>query len=180
MKKAIMLLFLAILSLTLVGCGAKDNQNGVGNKADLFPGFATVDMDGNPAADQIFAGHQLTLVNIWGTYCDPCKAELPALQQLYQEVKENDIAIVGIIVDGVDNNQAAQGLIEEHGITYLNLLPDDSLKKNLFPRLAGVPTSIFVNNKGEIVGDLVVGARTSKQFKEMIDNRLATQKDAAK
>lgn len=173
MKKIAMLLFLALLGLTIAGCVAKEGKTEVENQANLFPSFATVDINDRPVTDQIFTEHRLTLVNIWGTYCEACREELPALQQLDQQMKENDISVMGIIVDGEENNTAALRLLTEHGITYLNIIPNDSLKKNLFPRLPGVPTSIFVNNKGEIIGDLVVGARTGEQYAEMINKRLA-------
>lgn len=176
MKRIVVLLLIAVLSAVIVGCGAGTDQEEAENAANAypkFPRFETVDMTDRPVTDQVFAEHKLTMVNVWATYCDPCKEELPDLQALYKEMEAKDVNVIGIVVDGEQNNAVALQMIKDFGITYANLMPTDSLKKNLFPRLPGVPTSFFVNNKGEIVGDMVVGARTCAQYKAMIDQVLS-------
>jgi thiol-disulfide isomerase/thioredoxin len=181
MKKIAILLLIAMLGFVAVGCGGEpnkeetDNAENATNTSPMFPSFETVDLDDQPVTDRVFAEHQLTLVNIWGTYCDPCREELPALQALYQEMAAKNVNVIGIVVDGEENDLVALQMIKEYGITYANLMPSDNLKKNLFTRLPGVPTSFFVNDKGEVVGDMVVGARTGAQYKAMIDQLLPQQ-----
>ncbi|RKD24533.1 hypothetical protein BEP19_09120 [Ammoniphilus oxalaticus] len=173
MKKMGMFFLFVILCLTAVGCGSNADEDPTGNASDLFPRFETVDIDDQPVTDDIFAEHTLTLVNVWGTYCEPCKDELPALQKLSQEVEELNVGVVGLVSDGIGNNTIALRMLQEYGVTYLNIVPSDELNKQLISRLPGIPSSLFVNSKGEIVGDLVVGARAQEQFREMINQQLA-------
>lgn len=47
--------------------------------ANKFPAFTTTDLNGNAVTEEIFLGKALTVVNIWGTFCDPCVNEMPLL-----------------------------------------------------------------------------------------------------
>ena len=138
--------------------------------------FETTDLDGNviKSAD-LFKGHRLTMVNIWGTFCGPCIDEMPELEKLNHRLKQKDCAIVGIVcdVESPEDSEtigAAKSLIDEIGVKYTNLIPwEDSF--DLFPA-EYVPTSYFVDEKGQIVGEAAVGARSADNYEELIDELL--------
>ena len=59
-----------------------------------------MDLDGNPVDPaEIFAQHQVTMVNIWATYCGYCITEFPELEQLNLEMAKQDCAIIGVCTD---------------------------------------------------------------------------------
>ena len=150
-------------------------QKGVDSAAAVIS-FETTDLDGNvvKSAD-LFKEHRLTMVNIWGTFCGPCIDEMPELEKLNYRLKQKDCAIVGIVcdVESPEDSEtigAAKSLIDEIGVKYTNLIPwEDSF--DLFPA-EYVPTSYFVDEKGQIVGEAAVGARSADNYEELIDELL--------
>ena len=150
-------------------------QKGADSAASAIS-FETTDLDGNvvKSAD-LFKGHRLTMVNIWGTFCGPCIDEMPELEKLNYCLKQKDCAIVGIVcdVESPEDSEtigAAKSLIDEIGVKYTNLIPwEDTF--NLFPA-EYVPTSYFVDEKGQIVGEAAVGARSADNYEELIDELL--------
>ena len=129
-------------------------------KKEKFPEFKTTDINGNEVTEKIFADKDITMVNVWGTFCGPCINEMPELQKIYESLPEN-ANLIGIVADvpegmkdGIDNIKYIE---EQTGVKYTNLLLDDSLMNftRIFP---GVPATIFVDKNGNIIGDLVMGA----------------------
>ena len=121
--------------------------------------FETVDIFGNPvSSEDLFGEHQVTMLNIWTSWCGPCLRELPELEALNQEFAEKDCAIVGLLYDGVDEAaiQEAKEILNETGVTYTVILPWEGIT-DVFA-IQAVPTSIFVDQEGNVVGDPVVGA----------------------
>jgi thiol-disulfide isomerase/thioredoxin len=80
-------------SITLITRGAANTGS--------FPGFATSDLEGNPADNTSFAGYKLTMVNIWGTFCGPCIAKMPDLESLSKSMPEST-RLIGLITDALD------------------------------------------------------------------------------
>ena len=121
--------------------------------------FTTTDLDGNPIASaDLFAQSEITVVNIWTSWCGPCIRELPELQELYTRLLEEGCSIVGMLAD--DDLDTAQQLIADNGVTYPILLAPDTL--NEFIRLEAVPTTLFIGRDGTVLAAPVVGAYIEK------------------
>jgi len=136
--------------------------------------FKTKDFQGNNIDTSIFQDYKLTMVNIWGTGCNPCIREMPELEELYQEMKDNGVNIVGLVTDG-DNEKKKDNIekiIDMTGVTYSNIIPDDVLKKGLLSNVIGYPTTIFFDSKGNVVGKEIVGAGSKDYYKQAIEERL--------
>lgn len=157
---------------------------------DLFRSFELKDVDGNPVTQDVFKDHDLTLVNIWATFCGPCLQEMPDLGKLNQEYQEagKSFQIVGLVADGfsVEDNgkliqrdeemvEKAKELIAQTGADYLHIVPDGSFAYSLLMsgEAQSVPTSVFVDSEGNIVGRTVMGARAADNWRTIIDERLA-------
>ncbi|MBU5438846.1 TlpA family protein disulfide reductase [Tissierella sp. MSJ-40] len=130
--------------------------------------FSLKDLEGNDVTDAIFKDNKLTMINIWGTFCGPCKREMPDLQALYEELKDEQISIIGIISDtpNPENEDAARQIIESSGVKFINLIPDDNIKNNLLTSISGVPTSFFVDSNGKIVGEVITGSISKEEYQE--------------
>jgi thiol-disulfide isomerase/thioredoxin len=130
--------------------------------------FNLKDLEGNDVTDAIFKDNKLTMVNIWGTFCGPCKREMPDLQALYEELKDEQISIIGIISDtpSPENEDAARQIIKTSGVKFINLIPDDTIKNNLLTSISGVPTSFFVDSNGRIVGEVITGSMSKEEYQE--------------
>ena len=138
--------------------------------------FGTVDLAGNPVnSAELFSQYELTMVNLWGTFCGPCKQEMPGLETLYQAMKERNIAVIGVVVDiaGPDDRELieeAEEIAARTGVTYPNLLPWDGIDTSM-PSMY-IPTTYFVDPEGHIVGEAAVGARGPEAYESLIEEAL--------
>ena len=138
--------------------------------------FETTDLEGNPVSSaDIFSQHKLTMVNVWGTFCGPCIGEMPDLEVLNGRLAEKDCAIIGLVCDvrgpnDTDTIEAAKEIVAETGVTYLNLLPFSEMNR-IFPAMY-IPTTYFVDENGQIVGEEAVGARGADDYEALVDKLL--------
>ncbi len=144
--------------------------------------FETTDLDGNPVrSEELFAQHKVTMLNIWATWCGPCKGELRELGEINRRVQEKNGAIIGILSDADDAETIALGqeLLAENGADYLNLTLPAAL--NELGIIGGYPTSIFVDSNGVILAPPINGAVVSlyeTRFGELLAGKQPTAADA--
>lgn len=121
--------------------------------------FVTKTLDGTITdSAEIFAGHKVTMINLWTTWCSPCKKELPDLQKLSREFEKQGCQIIGICCDAVDKDVMAEAakILKKAGVTYTNYAAFDELEDIFIFR--GYPSSFFVDSEGKIL-TLPVGLR---------------------
>ncbi len=136
--------------------------------------FDAKTLDGDRITDDIFKENKLTMVNIWATYCTPCIAEMPDLQELYEELKADKVGLIAIVSDtpDPDNEALAKNILSTKGVKFKNIIPDEQINESILKDLSGVPTSFFVDENGNIIGDFIVGSKTKAEFKKEIELRL--------
>ena len=132
--------------------------------------FETLDVHGNPVkSPEIFSGHKATMMNIWATTCTACISEMPELMRLNKEFEEKGGQIVGLVFDAAEDDLIAEAkeIAAELEIDFLTLLPNDYLRKT-FDAMS-YPTTYFLNEKGEIMGDPLMGAKISAYQQRMAE-----------
>lgn len=139
-----------------------------------IPAFETVDLDGNTVTNNLFAGKDVTVINVWGTFCGPCINEMPELAAWAGELPDN-VQLVGLVgdVSGPDDSEhlsLAQLICEKAGVTYTNIIPDDSLREFL-SGLIGYPTTFLVDGNGNLIGDPIIGAAPD-EYKKAVEKAL--------
>ena len=141
------------------------------SEGEMFPTFATKDMQGNDVTNDIFADKDLTIVNFWAITCGPCISELPELGEWARELPEN-VQIIGVLTDVTagDAKKAAkvENIMSKAKAEFINLGADEVLYDYFSRRITGTPTTVLVNSCGEIVGDAIVGAYIEK-YKEAVE-----------
>ena len=150
----------------LVGCGSGVAEQPMAKVAaqqgqEDFPSFRAVDLQGNEVTKEIFAQKKITVINIWGTFCPPCIGEMPELGDWARNMPA-DAQLIGIVCDVMDRQDAgsigtAKKILGEAGAEFVNLVPDEAIMEYL-EGVEAVPTTIFVNSEGKVVGSPVVGA----------------------
>lgn len=137
--------------------------------------FTTTDLYGNTVTQEIFAQSDLTVVNVWATYCGPCINEMPYLGELAEEYDSSKVQIVGIPTDVYNQEYLdyALSLVNETGADYTHLLMSEELYNWGLTEIQYVPTTFFVNSEGEIL-DSVVGSMSKEDWKTLIDEKLAS------
>lgn len=152
--------------------------------ADNVGTFETTDIDGNTYTEKVFSDYDLTLVNAFTTWCSPCVNEMPELEKLYQEMKDQGVGVVGMVLDSVSEDgtpddsivQKAQLLKEKTSVTYPLLIPDKVFLNGRISGLQSFPESFFVDKDGNIVGDPIMGSNTFDGWKEAVEKQLAALK----
>ena len=138
-----------------------------------MPEFSTTDMDGNKVTNNIFADYDLTVVNFWATYCNPCIDELPELAEWKKELPDN-VNLIGLLVDvdekGSDQYKLAEKIIKETGADYQHLLATEEFD-DMISDLVGVPTTFFVDSTGKIIGEPFAGADVDA-YKQTVEDYL--------
>ena len=134
--------------------------------------FETTDFEGNAVSSKdIFAKNKYTMVNIWASWCGPCIQELPELEEINKEFEAKGCGIVGLLTDGTDPSGLADAkeIIADAGVTYLNVIDSTGIANML--GITGVPTSVFVDSNGQIVGKSIVGANP-EAYRTVMDGLL--------
>lgn len=136
--------------------------------------FATKTLADQEINSSIFKDNKLTMINIWATFCEPCIAEMPDLQKLSEEVKSEKVNVLGVVSDtpDADTEELAKTILAKKGVKYTNIIPDEQIVNNLLNNISAVPTTLFVDSEGNIVGDLVIGSRSKEEYKNEIQARL--------
>lgn len=148
--------------------------------AASFGDFSTTDIYGETFTQELFQNYDLTMVNIWGTFCGPCIDEMPDLGEIAKEYSEKGVQIVGIVVDVTDSSgnivdsqvELAKELVEKTGAGYTHLLPSLELIKTRLAKVAAIPHTIFVDKNGFLVGKSLTGSKSKQEWIKTIEEYL--------
>ena len=121
---------------------------------DLANTGATLDL-----AD--YAG-QVVVLNVWGSWCGPCRAEMPDLQELHRSFQSKGVTVLG--VDVRDDRQAAQDFVADRSITYPNIFDQPGralLALSGFPRNT-VPSTVVFDRRHRVAAVFLRAIRLSE------------------
>jgi len=119
------------------------------------PNFTLPGLDGKMVSLSNYQGH-VVLVNIWATWCPPCVDEMPSMERLYQELKDENFEIVAISIDAM-GAEAVAPFMEKNKLNFAALLDPEGTIKSVY-QITGVPESFIVNKKGILV-EKIIGPR---------------------
>lgn len=91
---------------------------------------------------------QVVLINFWATWCGPCEAEMPLLEDRYTTYKDSGFTVLAVNVD--EDVEVIQPFVDEYALTFPILLDPGSVVHDLY-RVRGYPTSLFVDREGNII-----------------------------
>ncbi|HAY20573.1 MAG TPA: alkyl hydroperoxide reductase [Desulfobacterales bacterium] len=156
-------LLAVIASLVMIICltgGSPAAEIGKGAQA---PEFALVDTTGKTISLSQMQG-KVVVVNFFTIWCQPCRAEMPELNAIYNENKDKGLQMVGVCLN-VDPNQL-RFFAKQMNLDYPILVGTDKVNKD-YGEIVGVPTTFVINKQGKIA-DKIVGARTKAEFLQVI------------
>ena len=135
--------------------------------------FTTKDFDGNTVtSEEIFSNFEVTMINVWATWCGFCVGELEELEKIDKNLQAKNCAIVGMCGDATDEAKIkeAKEILEAYGVTYYNICPFDDWGETF--EMSGWPSSFFVGKDGKMVAPAIYGAKVDK-YEATIDDVLA-------
>ena len=136
--KKVLSIIIALMMLMMVSASAAE----VG-----LTDFITTDVEGNTVTQEIFADYDLTMVNIWATWCGYCVEEMPELAKLKNMLPEN-VNIITICDDASYEPELTQQILKESGANFQTLQTTDEMYTQLLAYVYAFPTTFFVNSEG--------------------------------
>ncbi|WP_396331572.1 TlpA family protein disulfide reductase [Burkholderia anthina] len=133
------------------------------------PPFAAMQLealDATPVLPQRYAGKPV-VVNLWATWCAPCRREMPILEQAQHD--HPDITV--LMLNQGENAQAVRAFLEQQGLRFDNVLLDPSLHAMHAYGSRGLPTTLFFNANGELV-ESHMGEITAARLKDALAQRV--------
>lgn len=161
-------LSLLVAAAVLVGCcgpGAEPTPPGEvvpGADRAAAPAFADERLGGGRLESGSLSG-QVVVVNSWGSWCSPCRDEVPELQALSERTRADGVAVVGVVVE--DQEQLARAFLDDAGVTHPSLSDADGEVSAAFADLPirATPSTVLVDREGRVAA-VHVGAVSAEDL----------------
>lgn len=114
-----------------------------------LPVMTLAKLDGTSSDLRPEAG-RVMLVNLWATWCGPCRAEIPDLEAVHNQYKGQNFEVIGISVDTSGTEQSVRDFVAEQKMTYPVLLDPEGKSIEVF-KTSVIPTSVLVDRSGKVV-----------------------------
>ena len=155
------ILFIFILFLGAAWTFASRDPSAAGTSAAISapqqgfeaPDFTLQNLDGEQVSLSGLRG-QAVLVNFWATWCPPCKAEMPAIQKVYDEYKAQGFTVLAVNMTFQDTGDIP-GFLAEYGLDFPVLLENSGQVAKTY-LIRSLPTSFFIDREG-VIQEVVVG-----------------------
>ncbi len=160
---------------TLLGAGIAFNSDlkpvTVASKA---PDFRALDLATGDTVTLADYKGEVVLLNIWATWCAPCRAEMPSLERLHQEMKDRGLHIVAVSID--NDRDAVTDFVKEFGLTF-QILHDPTGRIETTYQTTGVPESFIIDRHGIIVKKLLSAVEWDQPEQKLIWDRLLSERN---
>lgn len=174
MKKNIGILIVLVLVITMIGTYIKKeldadkqiSKEALGKevaldgtvgleKGNIAPDFTLYNLDGKPITLSELKGKRVVL-NFWATWCPPCEAEMPHMQEYYEKYKKEDnVEIVGVnLTFERETVERVEQFLESYKITFPILLEPDATVASLY-KIITIPSTFMIDTEGRIQKQIV-------------------------
>lgn len=113
---------------------------------------------------------EIVVLNVWASWCAPCRAEAPVLEAVWQDVQDDGVQFVGL--DTRDTDEAALAFLEAYGVTYPNVIDADGRLQLLFSDTLppqAIPSTLVVDREGRVAGR-IIGRVTEATLTALIED----------
>jgi len=135
------------------------------------PAFTLTDLEGRKVSLSDFKGHPL-VVNFWGTYCAPCKLEMPWLEEFSQKYASDGLKVVGVTYDAEVGKETISKDAQKLGVTYPILLSDSKAEKDYLNDSEVLPMSFYVDRGGKVI-EVTAGLGPKDELEAMVKKTIA-------
>lgn len=181
LKKAVLVFVLIFLAACQAEKPAVTTTTGplIGTRpGNLAPDFKLEDPEGNSVKLSDFRG-KAVLLNFWGIWCHFCREEMPLLEIIYQDYKDQGFVILAVnfYQDRGESEAVIQKFMEENGYTFPVLLDPFSLVWDRYNLNDAVPLTYIIDSEG-IIQKIIPGSRdwTSFKYRQIIEGLLPKRK----
>lgn len=137
-------------------------------KGDMAPDFTLTTLDGKKVQLSELKGKKV-IVNFWATWCPPCKAEMPHMQNFYEDFSdEENVEILAVNLTSEDKEESVQNFVQDYGLTFPIPLDSEGVVGETFQAIT-IPTSYMIDTKGRIQNK-IVGPMDENMIKDFVTN----------
>jgi peroxiredoxin len=158
-----------LLGLGIFQCGQSPSEYGrTSQEAPLAPSFVLPDGMGREVKFSEFQGH-VVLLNFWATWCEPCRMEVPHLNELYAKYAKEGLVVIGISLD-YGKPEVVREFLQKKKIAFVVLMGNQEVV-GAYGRLPGlgsmqgIPTTYLIDRRGRVVQKFV-GFTSKKRLEE--------------
>ena len=159
-------MILVLLALALcIGVASAENTSALGRP---FPDFTVTDTDGTQfALSEMLKSHEAVLINIWASWCPPCEAEFPYLEEAYRLYGDR-VAFIALSCEAADTVDVIGEYRAGHGITF-PMGRDEEQALSSYLMVTGIPTTVVVDRFGNAACMHVGSFRDSGEVSRVIE-----------
>jgi thiol-disulfide isomerase/thioredoxin len=140
-------------------------------KGKAAPAFTLEDLSGKKVSLSDFKGRPL-VVNFWGTYCAPCKIEMPWLEEFEKKYAGSGFEVLGVTYDAEVGKETITKNVQRLGVTYPILMSDAQMEKSYLSDSEVLPMSFYVDRAGKVV-DVTAGLGSKDELEGMVKETIA-------
>ncbi|GGV02467.1 hypothetical protein GCM10010495_11960 [Kitasatospora herbaricolor] len=160
----------------IVGKGGAPDTAAAGHRKDA-PDISGTTLEGTKVALSDYRG-KVVVLNIWGSWCNPCRAEAPNLQSVWDAYKDQGVQFLGINTRDIDPANAVR-FEQEKGVTFPSLYDPDGTQILKFPKGSlnpqSIPTTLVIDRDGKLAAR-AMRALEAEDIEAMLKPVLAEQK----
>ncbi len=139
--------------------------------------FETESINGETVTSKIFGNADITIVNFGATYAYPDLNEIPQLQELYgllKNIKETKVNLLYAVIDTpqADAEAIVKNELKTFDAEFLTIKMDDYLANWVLKNLEGLPSTVFVDNSGKVIGETIKGTKTSDEYMAELNKKI--------
>lgn len=117
---------------------------------------------------------QVILLNLWASWCPPCRAEMPTLEKIYQQYQQQGFMVLGLNATYQDDFPAVLDFVKDQGLSFPILLDRDGEVSRLY-ELRSLPTSFLIDRNGEI-SEVIYGGPIAEAHLRILVEQLLEEK----
>ena len=138
------------------------------NQGDLAPNFTLTTLDGKTVKLSDYQGKKVVL-NFWATWCPPCRAEMPHMQNYYEDFAEDEgVEILAINLTDGDTREKVEDFVADYGLTFPILMDEEGTAGKTYQAVT-IPTSYMIDTSGKIQHK-IVGPMDDQMIADYISN----------
>jgi cytochrome c biogenesis protein CcmG, thiol:disulfide interchange protein DsbE len=160
-----------LLPLAFLFCACEVPRGGPVRVGGAAPEYAARTLDGDPQSLKDLRGSPV-LLNVWATWCHPCREEIPALQELHTAFAPRGLKVIGVSIDQGGQEKGIRDFMADFRATYPVWLDPDGDVQTVFSTI-GVPSTYLIGPGGEVLWTHVGPVRADDpQLRRLIEESL--------
>ncbi len=152
MKTPRILLGLALVFLLFTGCESAPPEDAV------LASFTAVTLDGGSFTEEDIQSKDVTIINVWATFCGPCLEEMPDLAA-YAKTLPDNVQLITVCADYAGDADPVRKILQQAGYDGVTLISGDGDMAALVGSIQAVPTTVLIDSEGRLSGSPIVGGQ---------------------